>query len=52
MAVQADSMMTAEQQCVVCAVLALARAGNLDESTVATIASDLAAYIAHAEVGL
>ena len=45
-------MMTPEQQCVVCAVLALARAGNLDEATVRRIADDLAAYIAHAEVGL
>ncbi len=44
--------MTAEEHCVVCAVLALARAGNLDEATVRRIADDLAAYIARAEVGL
>lgn len=44
--------MTAEEHCVVAAVLALARTADLDEATVATIASDLAAYIARAEVGL
>ncbi len=42
--------MTAEEHCVVCAVLALARAGNLDEATVQRIASDLAVYIARAAV--
>ena len=41
--------MTAEERCVVAAVLALARAGGFDEMVVAEIDRDLAAYIAMAE---